>query len=120
MNGYTFFFFRHIDALLRIDIFSPPPRVSSIVDHNTRPRTVFRPNIQTLGFAELASVMPAIMNEYSRPDMTTMYGASEVRAFPCQRERGFAFASEQKQEHLLSRYVSAILWSGTMLKVAPP
>lgn len=37
-----------------------------------------RKNILQLGYTELASLMPAILNEYTRPDLFTLYGPSEV------------------------------------------
>ncbi|CAN0244773.1 unnamed protein product, partial [Ectocarpus fasciculatus] len=41
-----------------------------------------RKSILQLGFTELASLMPAILNEYTRPDLFTLYGPSEgVSAF---------------------------------------
>ncbi|CAN0007223.1 unnamed protein product [Pylaiella littoralis] len=41
-----------------------------------------RQSILQLGYTELASLMPAILNEYTRPDLFTLYGPSEgVLAF---------------------------------------
>ncbi|CAM9657609.1 unnamed protein product, partial [Ectocarpus sp. 13 AM-2016] len=41
-----------------------------------------RKSILQLGYTELASLMPAILNEYTRPDLFTLYGPSEgVSAF---------------------------------------
>ena len=37
-----------------------------------------RQSILTLGYTELASLMPALLNEYTRPDLFTLYGPSQV------------------------------------------
>ncbi|CAM9125924.1 unnamed protein product, partial [Hapterophycus canaliculatus] len=71
-----------------------------------------RKSILQLGYTELASLMPAILNEYTRPDLFTLYGPSEgVTAF---LDELFPIASELSEVQMLEQVEQPVRLDGKL------
>ncbi|CAM9848447.1 unnamed protein product [Ascophyllum nodosum] len=71
-----------------------------------------RQSIVTLGYTELAALMPAVLTEYTKPDLFTMYGPSEgVEKF---LEELVPIASELSEVQMIEQVDQPVRLDGTL------